>query len=255
MVTGLAVLAGSGLIVVALLSGYAADTQLAIYLVALALAPAAIGQLCESVFVACERAEDVTYSIATESFLRTGLSLLVLLMGYGLVALYVVLVVTRVLMLVFYLWLIHSKISELRWRFAWPFLRQLFLDWRVFAVENWLQNVQASLGTILYGDAFHLCRPDYHPALHRYVCRLNSAVAHSGLDAPLGFCQPVPELCAFCQKRPASITASGFCQARVLGDRLSCVYSALGGRGCGLGWADIGVAELSFVFPVCHAGQ
>lgn len=128
---------------------YSPDTQVAAYIVCLALFPAAINQLFEAVFIAFERAEFVTYGTLTENVVRTGLSILALFMGYGLLAIFVILFATRIGLLLLYAVLLSRQAITLQWNFDRAFLKQLFHDWRVFALENWLSNLFWNLDIII----------------------------------------------------------------------------------------------------------
>ncbi len=154
LVTVLTLVASGLLVILAHVFGYASDTRAAIYLVCLALLPATISQVFEAAFVAFERAEYVTYGTLLENIVRTGLGLIALFMGYGLLALFVVLIVTRICMLLFYLVFLSRRVSKLHWYFDWAFLKQLVRDWRVFALENWLSNLFLSLDVIVL-SSFH----------------------------------------------------------------------------------------------------
>jgi len=154
LVTVLTIVANAILVIIPSLFGYAADTRSAILIASLALLPAAVSMMFEAAFVAFETAEYVTYGTMLESFLRTGLSLLVLVMGYGLLSLFVVLIVARICTLLLYFALLKWRFSGFHWDFDWPFLKELVRNWRVFALENWLSNIDNSLGLILL-SIFH----------------------------------------------------------------------------------------------------
>ena len=149
MVTGLTFASGIILVGLAQLFHYATETRAAIYLVVLALMPATIGAIFEAVFIAFEKAEYVSYGTIIESFLNTALSLLVLFLGYGLFALFVVLIFARVFLLVFYLVCFQRKIAKLSWSIDWVFLQRVFREWRVFALENWVSTIYGGLDIII----------------------------------------------------------------------------------------------------------
>jgi O-antigen/teichoic acid export membrane protein len=149
LVTGLTVIAGGIMVVIANVFGYASDTRAAMYIAAIALLPATIGLILEAIFVAFEQAEYVTYGTIFESLLRTGLGVLVLQLGYGLLALFVVLVVVRVCQLTLYLIFLRRQNLKLRWDYDWPFFKRMLRDWRVFALEAWVSNINNSSGVIL----------------------------------------------------------------------------------------------------------
>jgi len=149
LATGLTLIANAILVAMAWTFAYAADTQMALYWTALALLPAALSLILEAVFIAGEQAEYVTYGAIIESVVRVGLSLALLLMGGGLLALMVALLVARVVMLAFYLAFLNRKIAGLHWRYDGPFIGRVFREWRVFALENWLATLYGALDVIL----------------------------------------------------------------------------------------------------------
>lgn len=149
LVTVLTLVASGILVILVHVFGYAPDTRAAIYLVCLALLPATMSLVFEAAFVAVEKAEYVTYGTVLESVLRTGLGLIALFMGRGLLALFVVLIVSRICMLLFYLAFLSRQVLKLHWCFDSAFLKQLVRGWRVFALENWLSNLFWSLDIIV----------------------------------------------------------------------------------------------------------
>lgn len=182
VVLGLALIAGGLLCTLVLYIDYAPDTRIAIYLVAVALLPATVAQILESVFVAYERAEYVTFGIAIESLLRTGLGLLVLVLGYGLGALYLVLVVSRLAMMIFYTIALTRNYGRLEWVFEWRFFKQLLLDWRTFALENWLSTIYNSLGIIALSIVHGETAAGIYDAAGR-ILRLSRIIASSYTNA------------------------------------------------------------------------
>lgn len=128
---------------------YTPEMLSAVYLAGLALLPSTVGVVLEAVFVAFERAEYVTFGTLMENTVRVGVSVLVLHKGYGLVALFTILLVTSALKLWFYLAFLKRQVSSLRWYFEWKFLRQLVRDWTIFAGESWLSNVFSRLDILL----------------------------------------------------------------------------------------------------------
>ncbi|MFN8441142.1 MAG: flippase [Caldilineaceae bacterium] len=148
MVIGLTVVADLILISLGWVFGYAVDTRLAINLVAIALFPATIGAIIEAVFIAHEKAEYVSYGLVGEGIFNNGLGLLALLMGYGLTGLFVVLITTRLLLLLFYLYWMPRKIGKFAWQLDWQVVKRVFREWRVFALENWISTIYGGLDVI-----------------------------------------------------------------------------------------------------------
>jgi O-antigen/teichoic acid export membrane protein len=144
----------AGVVLVARASGYADDTQLAIYLVIVALLPAVWSTMVEGAFVGREKAEYVGSVTLAENLFRTSLSFLVILMGHGVVALTVVLLASKILMLLAYVFLFHRKAGRLSFVMDWSFMRKHFATWQVFAAENWMANFYLGTGTIIL-SLFH----------------------------------------------------------------------------------------------------
>ena len=103
----------------------------------------------QAVFRGVERAEFITYVTVFENVLRIMLSLAVLLLGYGLVALFVIHIVSRSVMLVACLVIAKRLCPDLHWKYDRAALKTMWRDWRIFAAENWLSNVFNSLDMIL----------------------------------------------------------------------------------------------------------
>jgi O-antigen/teichoic acid export membrane protein len=154
LVTMLSVAAGAMLAGVARLIGYAPDTRMAIYIATAALLPGAVCTLAEAVFVAFEKAEFVAVGTAAESLVRTVLGFAVLMLGYGLLSLLVVLVVTRLMLLVLYGGLLLRRLPAGHWSWGHRAMRTLALQCRVFAAEVWLSTLYLNLDVVLL-SVFH----------------------------------------------------------------------------------------------------
>jgi O-antigen/teichoic acid export membrane protein len=137
------------LVILAHALDYAPEMLSAVYLAALALLPSTVGVLSEAVFVAFQKAEYVTLGTVIENTVRVGVSILALHKGYGLIALFTILLVTSTLKLWFYLTLVKRHVSTLSWHFDWGFLKQLIRDWTIFAAESWLSNLFSRLDILL----------------------------------------------------------------------------------------------------------
>jgi O-antigen/teichoic acid export membrane protein len=140
----------AGLLVAgARLAGYALDTQQAIYVAALAVIPAALCALLEAIFVAFEKAEIVATGTALEGLVRIALCFAALLAGYGLMSLFMVLVITRLAQLALYCWLLTRRLPSIEWRIRWHDAVALSRDWLVFAGETWVATLYLSLDVVL----------------------------------------------------------------------------------------------------------
>jgi O-antigen/teichoic acid export membrane protein len=154
LVCALCLVAGCGLVIFAQTANYAQDTRLAIFIATFALVPGAVSMLAEAVLVAFDRADYVGIGTAVESLLRVALGFCVLILGYGLLALFVVYVVSRSIQLIFYASLVVRRLPPIRWRVSFHSLRSLARDWRTFALENWLATLYQSLD-VVFLSVFH----------------------------------------------------------------------------------------------------
>ena len=153
----LSLLAGGIMLAVSLLFHYTADTNLAILISCLAILPASVALILDALFLGFEKAEYATYATLIVNAIQTGAGILALSLGYGLVSLFVILVVVRVLILVVYALFVRKLIPSFRWDFDIAALKQLVRDWKIFAMENWLSNLSGTLDVIMlswfFGEA------------------------------------------------------------------------------------------------------
>ena len=133
---------------------YAPETLSAVYVAGLALLPSTVSVVFEAAFVAFEKAEYVTFGTVLENTLRVAVSIFALYRGYGLLALFTILVATRAFKFWLYLACLNRYVSNLHWYFDRGFLKQLVRDWTVFGMESWLFNVFHRLD-ILVLSFFH----------------------------------------------------------------------------------------------------
>jgi O-antigen/teichoic acid export membrane protein len=166
------------LAVVARLADYAPDTQLAIYMASAAILPGALCLMAEAIFVAFEKAEIVAAGIAAEAVLRTALCFAALLMGYGVLSLFVVLFITRCCQLGFYAALLLRRMPPVRRRIRVTGLWRLALEWRVFAAETWLATIYVSLDVLILSLFFGEAAVGLYDAAWKLI-RLGPVVAQS----------------------------------------------------------------------------
>jgi O-antigen/teichoic acid export membrane protein len=137
--------------------GYAADTRQAMYIAAIAIIPASLCTVAESIFVALHKAEMVAAGIAIEALVRIGLWFIMLLSGFGLLSLFVVVIATRTAQLGLYWILLTPHLKHVCWRVSGARLWWIKRAWRVFAAETWLANLYLSLDmvflSLFYGEA------------------------------------------------------------------------------------------------------
>ncbi|MCA9263672.1 MAG: flippase [Planctomycetales bacterium] len=153
LVLGLSVIAVVLMAVLCRVFGYGPETSNASMVASLALFPASIAVVLEAVFVGLEAAQHVAWGTALESVLRIALSCLALMLGYGLISLFVVLIFTRLLLMIYYAWAVRAHAS---WRPAFHAgrFRQFASEWRVFAAENWMATIYTSLDVVIL-SIFH----------------------------------------------------------------------------------------------------
>jgi O-antigen/teichoic acid export membrane protein len=170
---------GAALLVVgATLAGYAADTQRAIYVAAIAVIPAALCALLEAIFIAFERAELVAAGTALEGLVRIALCFAALLAGYELVSLFVILVVTRIAQLALYCLLLARRLPLIQWKMRFSDAWSLSREWLVFAGETWVATLYLSLDVVLLS----LFRGEFAVGLYDAawkLIRLGAVVANS----------------------------------------------------------------------------
>lgn len=144
----LTVLASLILIGLSRILPYSADTRMALCLACIALLPSTIATVYEAGFVGFEKAHFVTYGTVIENSLRTGLWFIAIILGYKLLVLFVVLIITRTVLLIFYSLCYSRYIAPLR-RGAWKIYRTFINEWRTIAFENWLSSVVYGFDVIL----------------------------------------------------------------------------------------------------------
>lgn len=128
---------------------YSQDTRSALYLVCIALLPSTIAAIFEGAFVGFQKAEYVTYGTVIENCLRTALWFIALILGYRLLVLITILVATRGIVLLFYLFYYSRTISRFKWSIDLKGCRTFINEWRVIAFENWLSTIIYGLDIIL----------------------------------------------------------------------------------------------------------
>lgn len=105
--------------------GYDQMTQTALLIVSLSIVPSTLLGYFEATFVALERMEFIALFSLSENVLKVTLSVVSLVLGYGLIAIMVIAVVTRILACVGSMLFIGKLGFSLRWSLDRPVLRQL----------------------------------------------------------------------------------------------------------------------------------
>jgi O-antigen/teichoic acid export membrane protein len=157
--------------------GYSQDTMWGLSIACVALLPASIAMLYEAIFVASERAVFVTAGVAIECLLRVTLSLWLLMLGYGILELSMVIVLSRVVLVVSYFFMLRC-VRPHRWKFSRQATWRFFKRWRVFAAENWMATIYTSLDVIVLSGLAGETAVGLYSAAWRYV-RLGAVAAKS----------------------------------------------------------------------------
>jgi O-antigen/teichoic acid export membrane protein len=182
--------AGVLLMVFASLAGYSPDTRMAIYIASIAIIPTALGMVAEAIFITLQKSEWVALGIAAEGIVRVALWFAVLISGYGLLSLFVVLILTRCAQLGIY-WLVLARwLPPMRWRIEFFRVWTIVRKWQVFAAETCVATIYFSLDTIvlsifwgeaavgIYDAAYKLIRlgtvaaGNFASAIFPYISRL-----------------------------------------------------------------------------------
>ncbi|HEY6564197.1 MAG TPA: oligosaccharide flippase family protein [Pirellulaceae bacterium] len=175
----LGLLAASGVVltVVFRLASYSHGTVVAMGVASCALLPAATAAILEATLIALEKAHHVTIATALESGLRFAASFVVLALGYGLPAVFAILIVTRTVQALYYAAQVHQWVP-LHWRFRPRRFRVMFRRWRIFAAENWLATIYTSLDVLVLSFFHGEAAVGLYAAATRVV-RLGSMAAKS----------------------------------------------------------------------------
>ena len=84
------------LIIIGWISSYSITTRISIAVACLALIPSSIAQVIQASFIGLEKAEYVSYVTVIENVIRIIVSVLVLYLGFGLVAVFIVFALVRI---------------------------------------------------------------------------------------------------------------------------------------------------------------
>ena len=127
---------------------YSSETMEALMISSLAIFPGAICILLESVFVARHQSRFVAMGSSIESILRIVLGIWALHLGYGIAVLMWILVLVRVGLMLFY-WVSLVRTTQFRFHYSRSSLKRSFWRWRIFAAENWMATIYASLDLLV----------------------------------------------------------------------------------------------------------
>ncbi|MEM9942726.1 MAG: oligosaccharide flippase family protein [Planctomycetota bacterium] len=144
----MAAFAAALLVILAFVLGFSKETQVVLLISTVALFPAAICLVFEAALVAFEKSETIALAAAIEVIIRIGLSVLVIVQGWGLNFLFVVLILSRLIQM---LVLGCGVVFKLKMTLNWNFRRTIRFvrRWPTFAAENWMANLYTNLDVLL----------------------------------------------------------------------------------------------------------
>jgi O-antigen/teichoic acid export membrane protein len=147
IIAGLVVMGVAALILPYL--GYSLELRTCAYIVLLAIIPGTINMLHEAMYVAHQRVEFQTYTTLVVTVGSLAASVSLLLLGYGVVSVIVVFVVTRYLTMFCYLFLTSYYIVPFRGSLQLSFVCSLLREIRLFAASSFIAGFFARPEIIL----------------------------------------------------------------------------------------------------------
>jgi O-antigen/teichoic acid export membrane protein len=112
---------------------YSAELTSGMYVVILAIIPGTLNTIQHAVFVAHQRVEFVFYTRFVGTVINVGLSLFLLLQGYGIVSLLIAFVVVEYVVMICLFIFINRYIVRLHWEFNLASAKKLVWEMRTFA--------------------------------------------------------------------------------------------------------------------------
>jgi len=120
--------------------GFSRDVELALYVIVWAIVPATLKAIQESVFVAYQRAEFLTYSALIAGVINLAAALYLLSQGARVVGLVLAFTVVQFVVAAFYFMSINRYITRLHWEFASGFMFRILRDIRPFTGTSFIQG-------------------------------------------------------------------------------------------------------------------
>jgi len=127
---------------------YSEDTAQVCYILGLAIIPFSLSNVTESIFQAFEKLHLMAISTVPIYILRVVVSIVLMKLGYGIVVIAWVQVLSEVIILLFE-WLFILRIVKPIWRIDWEFLKKTFLMSRSFIVIEGVTVLQTRLQAVL----------------------------------------------------------------------------------------------------------
>jgi O-antigen/teichoic acid export membrane protein len=128
---------------------YAPETTTSIYVASLALLPAAWMGVYETVFVAHQRAEFLLYTTLFIMVGRIGVSVYLLLNGYGVVSLFVASLIFTYIAFVIRTYFLVRHIVVPHWEFDRSFALEMLKELRIFTAMGFLASIFANVEILL----------------------------------------------------------------------------------------------------------
>ena len=119
---------------------YSQQLQGALYVIVWAVLPAALKAIQESVFVAFQRAEFLTYSALVAAVINIVATMYLLWHGYGVVSLVIAFTIVQFVVTMFYFYSINRYIIRLRWEFSTRFAMKMLREVRAFTGSSLVQG-------------------------------------------------------------------------------------------------------------------
>jgi O-antigen/teichoic acid export membrane protein len=129
--------------------GYSVELTSGVYVVILAIIPGTLNTIQYAVFIAHQRVEFVFYTRLVGTVINVGLSLYLLLHGYGIVSLLIAFVVVEYVVMFFLFFFINRHIVRLHWEFELASAGKLVWEMRTFAALSILAALFAQPEVIL----------------------------------------------------------------------------------------------------------
>lgn len=136
------------LIVLVWLLPYSEDTAQVCYILGLAIIPFSLSNVTESIFQAFEKLHLMAISTVPIYILRVGLSILLMKLGYGIVVVAWVQVISEIIILIFE-WILIWHLVKPVWRIDWTFIKNTFLTARSFIVIEGVTVLQTRIQAVL----------------------------------------------------------------------------------------------------------
>jgi O-antigen/teichoic acid export membrane protein len=120
--------------------GYSRELAASVYVVLLASIPGIVRRIQETIFVAYQRVEFITYTTLATTFVNLGLCLHLLKKGHGVVSLVAAFVLIQFLINIFYFVFATRYVTNLDWTFDLRFALNLIREIRSFAGSSLLSG-------------------------------------------------------------------------------------------------------------------